>query len=61
MQCDRSGQSISGYYRCMQALEVIKFILKPEKYLHGTLISFDALNNQWRNNKINKDLICDKH
>ena len=62
-QCSATGvvSPLVGIIGSIQALEVIKFILKPEKYPHGTLICFDALNNHWRNNKINKDLACDLH
>jgi molybdopterin/thiamine biosynthesis adenylyltransferase len=59
-QCSATGvvSPLVGIIGSMQALEVIKFILKPENYRNGTLISYDALNNQWRNNKINKDQSC---
>ena len=47
-----------GIIGTMQALETIKLLLQIGELLTGRIAHFDALNNHWKNYKVNKDPDC---
>ena len=56
--------AVPGVIGSLQAIEAIKFLTGAGELLVGTLVSYDALTNDFRKLKLPKDdncAVCGKH